>query len=225
MTEENNALSRLLDQNVVMDMNIGIDDMVAIASSKQERIIKEAIKRLQKELNDLEAEIKKENKTFRFSLKEVARSLLENKVKQFNTLAETLLITSTASIGEAHIKETEEGELKFSTTVTIDVATGYSRSGIDSSEHSFLIHKDGGVYNLIWEGYYHLEDLREKQTSTFNKLSEMRRALNDISSLERQAKGQLAEATLENSEAGRMLLERLDSMDTSYLIETETPNA
>ena len=53
----------------------------------------------------------------------------------------------------------------------------------------------------------------------------MRRALNDISSLERQAKGQLAEATLENSEAGRMLLERLDSMDTSYLIETETPNA
>jgi len=215
MTSEN-PLGKVLDltNSVDLGMNIRLEDMVAIASSKHEIELKKMAAALSKQHAEINTETRKVNSRLSALEDAYAESLLKSPKSEFLTAAARLDLDIDIEVKNTSIDIKEQIEEGSGNRYLFKYAIRFT--GRHAPPSSWRDDSPGSKFErdittcTSGTGFQMME----------NKLSSVRKALREVDSLERQARAQLAEATLESAgDVGKEILDRLKGMDTSHLLE------
>tara|TARA_R100000700_G_C3161777_1_gene137696 strand:- start:617 stop:1333 length:717 start_codon:yes stop_codon:yes gene_type:complete len=234
-----NALSKQFVESMSLDMNVNIDHVVAIAASKKEQELNVLIKQGNIKVDDLNAELKETRKALKVKSCVYAKFYkggfdtlwgtpsLEQKFKEIREIFGSMGVSveHEVSIPDFNESSTNPDKIEMSFTVSVKLGsdTTWNSKEFRLPEITVILeaspeYESGDELNDMWRLCRKIEDLQDQINEAFTRVCELRRSLSNISSLERQAKGKLAEAALEGSEAGREILDRINGMDTSHLI-------
>tara|TARA_R100000234_G_C4989403_1_gene174795 strand:+ start:281 stop:1000 length:720 start_codon:yes stop_codon:yes gene_type:complete len=235
-----NALSKQFVESMSLDMNVNIDHVVAIAASKKEQELNVLIKQGNIKVDDLNAELKETRKALKVKSCVYAKfykggfdtlwgiSSLEQKFKEIREVFGSMGVSVEHEVSTPDFNEssTNPDKIEMSFTVSVKLGSDATWNSKEFQLPRITVILEGPGYmdertdelNDLWRLCRKIEDLQDQVNEAFTRVCELRRSLSNISSLERQAKGKLAEAALEGSEAGREILDRINGMDTSHLI-------
>ena len=231
MTSEN-PLGKVLDltNSVDLGMNIRLEDMVAIASSKHEIELKKMAAALSKQHAEINTETRKINSRLSAFEDAYAESLLKSPKSEFLTAAARLDLDIDIEVKHTgieikeQIEESSGNRYLFKYSIRFTGRHAPPSSWRDDSpgskfERDITTCTSGTGFQMV-ELCKESASLRDRAVEVQNKLSSVRKALREVDSLERQARAQLAEATLESAgDVGKEILDRLKGMDTSHLLE------
>ena len=209
-----NPIAKALNEEIGIDLSVKMDDVVAIVSSRKEKEYKAAINELNKKVNHLRREIKDAETGLERAARRTGSQKLKARLANFNFCSEDLGLSAKADLGDCSVVEDDDGNIVHRYWVSMSVKGGYSRAATDSNENRDVLEEG----NELRVEYFAIRSMKEELKSVVEELHENQRALNDLGSMERQAKAAIAEASLSNTEAGVEFLDRLGSLDTSYML-------
>lgn len=209
-----NPIAKALNEEIGIDLSVKMDDVVAIVSSRKEKEYKSTINEVNKKITLLRREIKDAETNLERAARRMGDAKLKTKMKNFNFCSDDLGLSAEASLGDCSVTEDDDGNIIHRYWVSMTVKGGYSRAATDSNENRDVLKTD----DELRIEFFAIRDMKEDLKNEVEVLHENQRALNDLGSMERQAKAAIAEASLSNTEAGAEFLTKLGELDTSYML-------
>lgn len=191
-----------------LDANIGLDknDVIAIAVSKCETVMNQKIVSLDKSIKDAEKRIKDNDKKLRTAISAIAEKHTKKAAADFIKAGKTFgkSLTTDTTWDFRHRCHDDQKEISVTLCIRDPRDTNGYNDTFSLSDVVPLTKKEQDLQELIQKD-------RELITATKEEIVQWRRRLSKIDSLERQYRAKFAEASLSQSEAGRALLDAIDS--------------
>jgi hypothetical protein len=213
-----NPIAKALNEEIGIDLSVKMDDIVSIVSSRKETEYKATINKLQKQVNVIANEIREGEKNLLRDARTYSMKKYKSMIKDFNFAAERLDLSAVTELGDCKVFEDDENQTILKTYFALNVRGGYSRVNTDGGEKTEVLDASHNLYLSYWN----IDQLKDERRELAEELHENQRALNDLASMERQAKAKIAEATLSNTEAGQEFLNQLGDLDTSYMLTSNS---
>tara|TARA_Y100001938_G_scaffold135254_1_gene196695 strand:- start:8474 stop:9130 length:657 start_codon:yes stop_codon:yes gene_type:complete len=211
MTEKDKSLAEVLNQEMGVDLQVKMEHIIAIASSRKEQHYKSEIKIFQKRVRELQKEVKDSEARLLRHARIRGKKYFEEATDDFNVAAINLGLATRVKVNDCFVNESDHGTVQLVIHVGTDDKTSWrgesSKRCVDLDEGDDLANAYDAILNI-----------KDDLLKAANSLSDNQRALADLPSLERQATASIAEASLSSTQSGRELLESLESMNTGYLL-------
>lgn len=213
--ETNNALMPSVSPTIVSNIEVNASDVANVGIAVQEERLKDAIKA------DVEAYSKVTTEGGKLSDKRA--KLVQNAVAELSQRDNSKLFDCLKALGfekpevKAILLGEERGKLLYAYTVTVAADAAKSKyAGTQSiiGVRSLKLSKSKDILSLEAD----IDANTKTKIEIQRRLADTRNKLADMSSYERKVKARISMSVLQQSEAGRSMLDIIKTSDTSKLL-------